>query len=81
MVGCGAMCTFSFAAIAPGQGTLKLIYHRIWEKGVPPLQTFEVAVSVDAVPVPTMTEWGMMLFVIMAGTAAVSILYKQKKVV
>ncbi len=34
-----------------------------------------------ATVVPTMNEWGMMLFAVMAGFVAISILRKQKKVV
>jgi inhibitor of cysteine peptidase len=38
--------TLTFGAVASGQTTLKLIYHRAFEKGVPPLKTFEVTVIV-----------------------------------
>ena len=45
-VGSGGMYTFTFNMIAVGNATLQLIYHRPWETGVPPLQTFEVNVTV-----------------------------------
>ena len=45
-VGSGGMYTFTFNAIAVGNATLQLVYHRPWESGVPPLQTFQVNVKV-----------------------------------
>ncbi len=45
-VGSGGKFTFSFEAVGAGQTGLKLIYHRPFEKGVPPLQTFQVTVTV-----------------------------------
>ena len=38
--------TLRFTPIAAGQEPLKLIYHRSWETGVEPLNTFEVTVVV-----------------------------------
>ncbi len=35
-----------FEAVKPGQATLTLIYHRTWEKDVPPARTFQVTVTV-----------------------------------
>lgn len=79
MAGCGATCTYTFTAVAPGQGPLKLIYHRIWEQGVPPLQTFEITVSVDkGVPVPALSEWGAIIFTVTAGLGAALALHKKK---
>jgi predicted secreted protein len=35
-----------FEAVKTGQASLELVYHRSWEKGVPPQKTFEVTVVV-----------------------------------
>jgi len=45
-VGSGRMSTFTINAIAIGNATLQLVYHRPWETDVPSLQTFEVNVTV-----------------------------------
>ena len=45
-LGSGGKTTFHFEAVAPGQTTLKLIYHRPFEKNTPPVNTFEVTVVV-----------------------------------
>ena len=45
-LGSGGQFTFRFEAVAPGQTTLQLIYHRPFEKDTPPAQTFEVTVTV-----------------------------------
>ena len=45
-LGSGGQFTLRFEAVAPGQTTLKLIYHRPFEKDTPPAQTFEVSVTV-----------------------------------
>jgi len=34
-----------FQAVGPGQTTLKLVYHRPWEKGVEPAKTFSIKVE------------------------------------
>lgn len=78
MVGCPSMCTFTFIAIATGQVSLKIIERRPWETNVDPLQIFEVTALVNAVPVPTMTEWGMMLFATVAGLSSVYYLMRRK---
>lgn len=41
--------TFSFTPRQPGTTTLRLIYHRPWEKKAAPLQTFDLTVSIPAV--------------------------------
>lgn len=46
-LGSGGKVTVPFQAAAPGQTTLKLIYHRAFEKSVPPIKTFEVNVVVQ----------------------------------
>jgi inhibitor of cysteine peptidase len=46
LVGAGGIETFRFKALAPGEGTLQLNYHRIWEEGVNPLEVFSITVSV-----------------------------------
>jgi inhibitor of cysteine peptidase len=47
VVGSGGTTTFHFEAAAAGSTTVKLIYHRTFEKDVPPVQTFEVTVTVQ----------------------------------
>jgi len=46
LVGAGGTETFRFEALQPGETTLQLAYHRPWEIGVPPIQTFSVTVIV-----------------------------------
>jgi inhibitor of cysteine peptidase len=46
LVGAGGTETLRFEAQAAGQGTLTLAYHRSWEEGVEPLETFTVEVIV-----------------------------------
>ncbi|HEY9088844.1 MAG TPA: protease inhibitor I42 family protein [Anaerolineaceae bacterium] len=41
----GAM-VFHFTAVGAGQTAVKLVYHRSWETGTPPQDTFEVNVKV-----------------------------------
>jgi len=78
-IGCPAMCTFTFKAIAPGQIPLKLIEHQPWMTGVPPAQTFEVTVTVGAaISVPTLTDWGMVLFALFAGLGSAYYLMRRK---
>jgi inhibitor of cysteine peptidase len=45
-IGSGGMQTLTFTAVAPGATTLKLIYHRPFEKDVPPAETFNLIVTV-----------------------------------
>jgi inhibitor of cysteine peptidase len=46
MVGTGGWEIFRFKAISAGQMTLKLIYHRSWEEGVEPANTFSLDVII-----------------------------------
>jgi inhibitor of cysteine peptidase len=46
MVGAPVMQTFQFEAINTGQTTLKIVYHRIWEKDVAPEKTFSINLTV-----------------------------------
>ncbi len=46
-IGSGGQVTLRFEAVGSGQTTLHLDYHRSFEPGVAPLQTFEVTVQVD----------------------------------
>jgi len=46
LIGASGVETFRFEAAGPGEATLKLIYHRSWEKDVDPLETFSVQVVV-----------------------------------
>lgn len=45
-LGAAGKTTLRFEAVAVGQTALKLIYHRPFEKDIPPAQTFEVTVTV-----------------------------------
>lgn len=47
LIGAGGTYTFTFKAAAPGTTPLKLIYYRSFEEGVPPIETFEVNISVE----------------------------------
>jgi inhibitor of cysteine peptidase len=46
MVGIPIMHTFQFEVINTGQTTLKIVYHRIWEKDVAPEKTFSINLTV-----------------------------------
>ena len=46
MVGVPVMHTFQFEVINTGQTTLKIVYHRIWEKDIAPMNTFSVELFV-----------------------------------
>jgi inhibitor of cysteine peptidase len=45
-VGAPGVQILRFKALKSGQTTLKLVYHRPWEKGVEPLQVFSIQVIV-----------------------------------
>ncbi len=45
-MGAPGTIVLKFSAVQAGQSTLKLAYHRSWEKGVAPEKTFEVTVVV-----------------------------------
>jgi inhibitor of cysteine peptidase len=45
-VGAGGMMTLKFNAASAGKTDLKLVYHRPWEEGEAPAETFEVSVTV-----------------------------------
>ncbi len=47
VVGAGGTLTLRFQAVAAGQETLTLVYHRPWETDVKPLQTYTVTVVVQ----------------------------------
>ena len=44
--GTGGWETFRFEATSAGQMTLKLVYHRPWEEGEEPLETFSLQVVI-----------------------------------
>ena len=46
LIGAPGVQTLRFQAVGVGHTMLKLIYHRRWEKGVKPLQTYSTEVSV-----------------------------------
>jgi inhibitor of cysteine peptidase len=45
LLGYGGAETFRFDVVGTGEATLKLIYHRTFEQGVAPAQTYEVAMT------------------------------------
>ena len=45
--GAGGHETFRFQAASAGQTTLQMVYHRPWEEGVEPLETFSLQVVVQ----------------------------------
>ena len=45
-VGSGGNVTLRFEAVGTGQTELKLIHHRPFEENIPPMQTFEVTITV-----------------------------------
>jgi inhibitor of cysteine peptidase len=47
LVGAPGTQTLRFEALKSGQMDLKLVYHRPWEEGVEPLETFTVQVTVQ----------------------------------
>ncbi|MBA7685524.1 hypothetical protein ES703_93949 [subsurface metagenome] len=47
LVGAGGWEIFRFKAISAGQMTLQLVYHRPWEEGVEPINTFSIEVIVN----------------------------------
>ena len=46
LVGAGGVQILRFEAVNAGKTTLKLIYHRPWEEGVDPLETYSIEVVV-----------------------------------
>jgi inhibitor of cysteine peptidase len=46
LIGSGGVDTWTFEAIASGQTHLQLIYHRSWERDIPPIETFDLDVTV-----------------------------------
>ncbi len=46
LVGAPGTQTLHFEAVESGQTELKLVYHRPWEQGVEPLETFTIQVTV-----------------------------------
>ncbi|MCX6034985.1 MAG: protease inhibitor I42 family protein [Chloroflexi bacterium] len=46
LVGAGGTLTLTFKALKAGAASLTLVYHRPWETGVDPIDTFAVTVTV-----------------------------------
>jgi inhibitor of cysteine peptidase len=46
-LGSGGIVTLRFKAVQPGKMKLKLIYHRTFEPGVAPLQSYEIGLVVE----------------------------------
>ena len=44
LVGAAGVQILRFEAVNPGKTTLKLVYHRPWEEGVEPLETYSLQV-------------------------------------
>ena len=44
-VGSGGILTLTFKSLKAGTASLKLVYHRPWEPGVDPLDTFTITVK------------------------------------
>lgn len=56
LIGAPGMMTINLKATAEGRQNLKLVYHRTWEKDVPPTVSFEISVVVSQVQPPTPTS-------------------------
>ena len=46
LIGSPGVQKFTFKAVGAGKTTLKMIYHRPWEKGKEPLKVFSVSITV-----------------------------------
>ena len=46
LIGSGGVDTWMFEAVGSGQTHLQLVYHRSWEKDIPPLETFDLDIVV-----------------------------------
>jgi len=46
LIGSGGVNTYTFKAVGSGNMQLFLVYHRSWEKDIPPIETFELDVTV-----------------------------------
>lgn len=46
-LGSGGIVTLRFKAMQPGNIKLKLIYHRTFEKNVPPIKSYEIGLVVE----------------------------------
>ena len=46
LAGASGLFTLTFKALSSGKAVLRLVYHRTFEKGVPPLKTFEVTINI-----------------------------------
>ena len=46
LIGSGGVNTYTFKAVGSGNMQLTLVYHRSWEKDIPPIETFELDVIV-----------------------------------
>jgi predicted secreted protein len=46
LVGSGGTITLTFKVLKTGTGTLNLVYHRPWETGVEPINTYTTTITV-----------------------------------
>jgi inhibitor of cysteine peptidase len=47
LTGASGMLTLRFKALAPGKTTLHLVYHRPWEKDIPPIGQYDLDVTIQ----------------------------------
>ena len=46
LTGSGGVNTYTFRAVESGNTQLSMVYHRSWEKDIPPIETFDLDVTV-----------------------------------
>jgi len=46
LIGSGGVNTYTFKTVGSGNMQLSLVYHRSWEKDIPPIETYELDVTV-----------------------------------
>lgn len=46
LIGSGGVNTYTFKAVGSGNMKLTLVYHRSWEKDIPPIETYELDIVV-----------------------------------
>ena len=46
LCGAGGTYTFELSAVAKGTSPISLVYHRSWEKDLPPYRTFDLTIEV-----------------------------------
>ncbi len=46
LIGSGGVNTYTFKAVGSGNTQLSLVYHRSWEKDIPPIEAYELDIVV-----------------------------------